>query len=183
MSTKLIYTTDIGITASSEESKWQQLVDQGKIYNTNYLIEFGTYLGHGCNYFAPNFDEVLSVEPVLHYYNLAVPYNSKNNNVTIVNEKSMTVLENLDIKNLLNKKVLFYLDGHAQLPHTDGAENSLEKEVKYIFNNLSNLDFILVIDDFRCWDQWCNKPELITFLESVCDYLVHDTDVIIAVPS
>ena len=62
------------------------------------------------------------------------------------------------------------------------GENSLQKEVKYIFKNLTALDIVIMIDDYALWHYWCDRNSMIEFLENNSSYLALDYDAVTCIP-
>ncbi len=161
--------------------KYNVIIETAIKYNCKNLVEFGTHIGNCPLYVHDKFDKIYTVEPVLEYYNDSKEKLSKFNNIFLYNKKSIEFIkENISLIDS-NNKTLFWIDDHIQPPYTKNASNDLFEVLKLIKNsNIKN--FVLLIDDFRLWNQWSTYNEIISFLENNSSELYEKVDIVTLVP-
>jgi hypothetical protein len=132
-------------------------------YNSEFLIETGTYRGDAINYALKfKFKKLFSVELLKENYDICVDKFKANDSVILINDSSVNglfkILHNYDIGN-----TIFWLDAH--LPNFyDKSYSSdymkdkeilipLEEELKTIVNNKDVKNDVFIIDDLRIYEK------------------------------
>ena len=154
-------------------------------FNCNCFVEFGTHKGDSVIFLYDYFDKIITIEPVKEYYEIS---KAKFLNIDISNKIEISNTKSIDfIKQSLSKvsnfKTLFWIDSHIQPPYTENASNDLYEEILLILNSMQNNQYILLIDDYRLWSNFCNKNSLINLLEKKSIELIESSDMVISVPS
>jgi hypothetical protein len=123
------------------------------------FVETGTYLGDTLSYVANSGVQCTSIELSQELYEAACKRFSACTNVRLVQGDSGQKLPVL--LNTINKKVLFWLDGHYSSGITERAETDtpISAELKAILRHPIKQHVILV-DDARCFDGTNNYPHL-----------------------
>jgi hypothetical protein len=161
--------------------KYNFIIETAIKYNCKNLVEFGTYVGDCPLYVHDKFDKIYTIEPVLEYYNDSKRKLSKFNNIFLYNKKSLEFIKE-DLSSIdFNNRTLFWVDDHVQPPYTNNASNDLSEVLNLIINsNIKN--YVLLIDDYRLWNQWCDYNHIISFLENKSSELYEKVDIVTFVP-
>lgn len=133
------------------------------LYDINYVVETGTFLGDGVDY-ALNFkvDKVFSFEINEELFNRSKDRFKDNTKVELLCEDSSTGLEKLlERKEFADKNCLFFLDAHfpgadAGFSEYNSEKNNdinlpLKKELIAISKRTANND-VIIIDDLRLFE-------------------------------
>lgn len=113
------------------------------------FFETGTCVGTTLRNASEVFDVNYSVELHKYFYDLSCQNLSGLKNIKIFNETSINALKNH--VNELKGLTLFWLDAHNSPSIKPSDENCpLLEEINWIFDNIDNDNFILLIDDVRC---------------------------------
>lgn len=169
---------------SSEQSKWQNVVDVAKKFRCNTLVEFGTYKGKGCEYFLQNgsFDKIISVEPVEEYFSEAKEL-LKNTKVELRKCKSIDFCKDFSLENYSTDKILFWIDDHPQPPFVAEASLDLKQVIDILVEKLKETNqYVFLIDDVRIWRNRKDCQDVISTLESKASLLEHKLDQITFLP-
>jgi hypothetical protein len=154
-------------------------------FNCNCFVEFGTHKGDSVIFLYDYFDKIITIEPVKKYYEISkakflnIDVSKK---IEILNIKSINFIEQ-SLSKITNFKTLFWIDSHIQPPYTENASNDLYKEILLIYSLMEKNQYILLIDDYRLWSNFCNKNSLIDLLETKSIELIESSDMVISVPS
>jgi hypothetical protein len=119
-------------------------------------IETGTYTGQTTKTLSASGSVVYSIEPSGELAEAASLKFENDKNVTIINDLSENILEELLENIVLDGKstVSFWLDGHYSegVTHRGPMETPIKKELEIISNFMNRFDSLTIyIDDFRCF--------------------------------
>jgi hypothetical protein len=136
-------------------------------YDLKILVETGTYKGDMVKAQLNNFEKIYSIELGKLLWEKATFRFRKNNHIKILNGDSGSVLS--DVVPMLEKKSLFWLDGHYSAGITAKGELNcpVYKELSNIFN--SPLNHLIIIDDARLFvgkDDYPSIEELTKFVNN-----------------
>jgi hypothetical protein len=145
--------------------KFTELKRIAKLYNCDCLVEFGTFHGDCALHLHEDFSKIITVEPVKYYYELSKERLKDIKNVDIRNIKGIDFVKN-NLNEIKTHRTLFWVDSHEAPPYTENASNDLWEEVETLFTTMINSNYILLIDDYRLWQYYCNKDEFIKLLEN-----------------
>jgi hypothetical protein len=139
--------------APPEAYKHATLIEYGKRFQLDLLIETGTHLGDGVEATKRHFSEVYSIEVGPTYFKNAEKRFENDTNVHILLGHSIDVLRRL--LPTLTKKPLFYLDAHFRWDLTTPANLDCDHSpVKGELNTIFTLcpDSVIIIDDARLFN-------------------------------
>jgi hypothetical protein len=176
---------DIPLPAEGSDDntyKYAELRRIANLYNCDYLVEFGTFQGDCALRLHEDFSKIITVEPVKYWYELSKERLKDIKNVDIRNIKGIDFINN-NLNEIKNHRTLFWVDSHAAPPHNENASNDLWVEVETLFKTMTNDNYILMIDDYRLWQDYCNKNEFIKLLENNSVEVVLQWDIVTVVPA
>jgi len=130
-----------------------------KQFKMDEFIETGTYLGDTLGYIANSGVQCISIELSQELYEAACKRFKTYKNVGLVQGDSGQRLP--ELLNAINKKSLFWLDGHYSSGVTARAETytPVSAELKAILRHPIK-QHVILIDDARCFDGMNNYPHL-----------------------
>jgi len=135
------------------------LEDLKNFFQISTFVESGTFYGNTTATAAAIFDEVFSIELFPDFYNQALKRFRNYNNVVIKLGDSGEIINKL--LPLINKRILFYLDGHYNGGATGkGEKNTPILEELAAIRNSGKVDSLILIDDL-CDFQKSAYPEKI----------------------
>jgi hypothetical protein len=163
-------------------------------FDLKLFIETGTFLGDTVYYFKNKFDQLYSIELSEELAERAKKRFKEDQHITIIQGDSANVLS--DLKPALNKKALFWLDGHYSSEFFYNGEyiitakadknTPIEKELEIILS--SEFMNVILIDDARLFVGKDDYPTLGRVKQIVAlsgkPYTVHEAaDIIHIIPS
>jgi len=122
----------------------------GKIFfdhGYKICIETGTYFGYTAIELAKIFDKVYTIEASEVLFNKAHKSISQHKNILHINGDSRVALQSI-LRNLNDKKIVFWLDAHYCSGQTYNNHSPLLEEIE-IINNSSVQQPIVIVDDAR----------------------------------
>lgn len=128
--------------------KQQAIKNYKKKFNTEILIESGTYLGDMVYALRDNFRTVYSIELSDHYYKIALARFKKNKNIKLIKGDSGKKIK--EIIEQINQPALFWLDGHYSSGKTakEDSNTPIIKELTAILKHKIK-SHVILIDDAR----------------------------------
>ena len=124
-------------------------------------VETGTYLGDSTDCLSKISKRVYSIEPSKTYFEKAQKRFMNTESVSLFYGTSENCLD-LILKNIENKKISFWLDGHFSYGDTYEGENHSPVliELDFIKQNINSFESInILIDDFRIFSKYYPKSE------------------------
>lgn len=139
-----------------------------KKYQSQLLIETGTFLGDMVEAQKYKFKKIISIELGLELFRAAQKKFIKDKNVLIVQGDSGKVLS--DILKNVNEPAIFWLDGHYSAGETAKGDKDcpIFEELEAIFDSKA-FNHIILIDDARCFNGQGDYPtieNLTAFIQS-----------------
>jgi hypothetical protein len=148
--------------------KQKIVAELGQKYNCKALVETGTYKGDMIFAQLNNFEDLYSIELSPQYHSEALTRFKNNKHVNLIIGDSGTELPKLTPK--LNKKTLFWLDGHycGGITALSTIECPIFAELDAIFTSNAERHMILIDDarDFVGKNDYPTIDELRKFVES-----------------
>ena len=132
--------------------------ETGKAHNCKYIVETGTYMGDTIESQINNFQKIYSIELNHEFWASARDRFSSDKKVTLIQGDSGVELPKL-VKDL-DKKTLFWLDGHYCGGSTAKSEIEcpIYEELGCIFR--TNINHVIMIDDARMFNGTRDYPTL-----------------------
>lgn len=162
--------------------KYNNIIETAIKYNCQNLVEFGTFVGNCSLYAHDKFEKIYTVEPVLEYFNEAKEKLSVFSNISLFNKKSLDFITE-DLESIDNtKRTLFWVDDHIQPPYTQNASNDLFEVLNRLIQSPNIKNYVLLIDDYRLWNQFSEISDVISLLENNSTELYEKVDIVTFVP-
>ncbi|TNE78347.1 MAG: hypothetical protein EP332_14815 [Bacteroidetes bacterium] len=138
-------------------------------YNTQVLIETGTYLGKMMESMQPHFKNLYSIEISQYLNHRAKKLFGKHTNLNFVLGDSGAMMKS--VIDQLNEPILFWLDGHYSggITGMSDVETPIAAELKAIFSHPLAEKHVILIDDARMFNGTRDYPsidELKEFIKS-----------------
>jgi hypothetical protein len=170
----------LGIRARRQQKKWEQggrfgpphiikqqmLLDHAQRFQTNVLVETGTFLGDMIYAMKDHFKEIYSIELSDELHARAKSAFRKSSHVHLVSGDSATALEH--VLDRIRERSLFWLDGHYSggVTALGSARSPVRAEIEAILRHPIK-DHVILIDDAICFDGEHGYPTLFELHDTV----------------
>jgi hypothetical protein len=146
--------------------KRRMLLDHAKKFNTNILIETGTFLGDMVFAMKDHFKEIYSIELSKDLHDRARAEFEKDPHIHLVAGDSSTALDSVLAG--INQRCLFWLDGHYSggITALGDVRCPVRAEIEAILRHPIK-DHVLLIDDAICFDGNHGYPTLFELHDTV----------------